>query len=324
MIAKWPQGGLDSAPLDSAAAFPGTCPRGVYAAGINVDDQRSASCSGTCPAGHVCEDSPTFAPRACRDGTYNAARGGLAADECKRCDIGHFCIAPSAAPQPCAPGRLGNISGLATAECAGTCPLGHWCALGAPAPVPCRDGTYGARTGLRAADECTPCPPHHFCVGGKSYVCGSDVEAVGFGGGVGVYPPFGSRWGSPGVCTQPPSPPPLYPPLVHSPLSPPGAHSSPMAPAPTPSWPPPLAPAAGWEATPMVWTAALVLVGYVTGVASPSLVCRIRRWRQKRRRRAAAAHADGMPAPASINSTTVPVATFDSSRGSAPLLASSR
>ena len=112
--------------------YPHACLPGLY--GDSVDDQKSAFCSGQCPARFTCGSYATIEPTPCR--------------------IGGYCPEGSYAAQPCTAGRFGNETGLSSADECHACPLGAACGTGATAPMECSPGTFASEAGSIVCEAC--------------------------------------------------------------------------------------------------------------------------------------------------------------------------
>ena len=161
---------------DATAACTLTCPAGRYAGALNANTV--VDVCQTCPLGHYClEGDCTVTPVACAAGTFSAAPGAdspasctscttgrynevTGASICKNCPAGSVCNPSDALPSLCAAGRY-----TAAADNTNTCRN-------------CVAGRYGPFTGMSA---CLDCPEGFRCPGTSQTsptVCASGQHAV--------------------------------------------------------------------------------------------------------------------------------------------------
>lgn len=137
------------------------CPAGTYGSSPGL---ATASCSGRCQGGCVCEEgSKSACPSACPAGFYcPPGTGGLNRPP-KICPIGKYCPAGSTAPIDCPAGTYGIREGLSTAACSGRCSAGSYCPTKSTVATqaPCKNGCV-CPTG--SGTECPEsCPAGYYC-----------------------------------------------------------------------------------------------------------------------------------------------------------------
>ena len=180
--------------------YPFVCAPGIRGGnGSNPSEQTSATCAGLCPAGFTCGGGqegvePVACPEAhycpegssvalpCPAGSYGAASGLQAEQDCHSCPAGHFCGPGVSEPTACSRGTVAPNANMVTCnDCeagtyqveagqiaCGSCRPGSFCPVGASAPLPCEGGSYSGTTGLVAQANCTVCPAGTFCFAGST------------------------------------------------------------------------------------------------------------------------------------------------------------
>ena len=176
--------------------YPHACLPGLYGGSDAVRDQKTAFCSGQCPAGFTCNSFATieptpckmggfcpegsFAPQLCKGGHFGNKTGLSSADDCHVCPPGSACGVGATLPTPCTPGMFAaNWSSASCSSCAEgsyqedagqtsckQCDAGSKCPMGSVSPIPaaCEPGTFINET----LDACVGCPARSWCAGGAT------------------------------------------------------------------------------------------------------------------------------------------------------------
>ena len=143
------------------------CPEGHYCLANTSDPY-------PCPAHHYCPNG-THTPVVCPNGTftYDNASKLSNMDQCRPCDVGHYCqlgviagncsagfLCKSRSPTPTPDGSDKTIGEL--------CPIGFYCPAGVHAGLPCKPGLVITYRGARSEAACQTCPAGRICDPGSS------------------------------------------------------------------------------------------------------------------------------------------------------------
>ena len=116
--------------------FPFVCAPGIRRGnGTNPSEQTSATCAGLCPAGFTCG-------------------GGQEGVEPVACPEAHYCPEGSSVALPCPAGSYGAASGLQAEQECTVCPAGTYCFAGSTAATSCSKGTYAANESSQLCEAC--------------------------------------------------------------------------------------------------------------------------------------------------------------------------
>ncbi|XP_021231889.1 SCO-spondin-like isoform X4 [Numida meleagris] len=120
-----------------------------------------------CPAGHFCPNG-TGNPMPCPPGSFSAARGLQAEEQCQPCPAGRYCsragLFDLAQTSLCNAGYVCLEGSSAPCPSDGVhgyrCPSGFYCPAGTGLELPCEPGTFSPMPG---ASACLPCPAGMTC-----------------------------------------------------------------------------------------------------------------------------------------------------------------
>ncbi|XP_040546472.1 zonadhesin-like isoform X6 [Gallus gallus] len=120
-----------------------------------------------CPAGHFCPNG-TENPMPCPPGSFSAARGLQAEEQCQPCPAGRYCsragLFDLAQTSLCNAGYVCLEGSSAPCPSDGVygyrCPSGFYCPAGTGLELPCEPGTFSPMPG---ASACLPCPAGMAC-----------------------------------------------------------------------------------------------------------------------------------------------------------------
>jgi len=116
--------------------FPFVCAPGILGGnGSSASEQTSATCAGLCPAGFTCG-------------------GGQEGVEPVACPEAHYCPEGSSVALPCPAGSYGAASGLQAEQECTVCPAGTYCFAGSTAATSCSKGTYAANESSQLCEAC--------------------------------------------------------------------------------------------------------------------------------------------------------------------------
>ena len=143
------------------------CPEGYYC-------RANTSSPIPCPAHHYCPNG-THTPVVCPNGTFTDVNASKLSDvdQCKPCDVGHYCQLGVIADN-CSAGYLCYI-GNPTPTPDGSnktigdeCPVGYYCPAGTHEPLKCEPGLVIPYKRARSKSECQTCPAGKICSPGSS------------------------------------------------------------------------------------------------------------------------------------------------------------
>ncbi|PIK41162.1 hypothetical protein BSL78_21986 [Apostichopus japonicus] len=154
------------------------CPEGYYCVPENVVVGVAFTTYDPCPMGFFCPNGTGHDWQSCPAGTYGAAQGLTAAEECTPCDGGQYCggVNLTEPTDTCMAGFY-CISGADKAnpfmidldQCptntvhpiiGHVCPEGHYCPEGTVYPQGCPAGSYNDEEGRY---NCKSCPESYYC-----------------------------------------------------------------------------------------------------------------------------------------------------------------
>ncbi|KAF0705762.1 Aste57867_6919 [Aphanomyces stellatus] len=155
------------------------CPAGTYG---NATQLYHPTCSGLCPAGHVCAQA-TVEPQPCGSanvycpvgsklprpipaGYYSTGGTPITREASALCTLGSYCVDGNIVRCPAS--TYGASTGMASATCSDVCPAGSYCPEGSVMPLPCPGGTYGESNGLTTAACTGVCPNGYYCPAGTA------------------------------------------------------------------------------------------------------------------------------------------------------------